>query len=475
MPALTNGACVNVTGYYSRNDGGGGVFVFDAYSVAADDSGTIISPNKGAGRWKRQSVGQPCSIRWFGAKGDNVADDKIAIQSTINFVSERGGGVVTVPASSYKSSGNIVLPANIILQGEGRRSSIISFTHSGDGLSSLFALNSSTAANIGIRDLAISCTNVANVGTGFINRGGSFVYLHNVYFSGWKYASVCDQGEICSFVECEFIVPAAGTAAIWLTNGPDYTAGASPMFTNRILISGCQFNSGSPTSIGVQDDGGSNHSVRDNNFNGGLMGARFCDCYGLVFDGNECEGAQGPDLVLDHTKAGGGYVGPCSGFKITGNTFVSGASGTNLRMNAGLNGQISGNTFAQAATAINFPNGANNPCAGNVIEGNALLVRGAARTGGNLLDGARGPLQAQTIRQAACTFVAQPAAAGVARIAPASMQGIEAGQKLNVINEDGSNFEQITVRATAGKAFEAVLASPKKANWIINGVAPLAP
>jgi hypothetical protein len=55
----------------------------------------------------------------YGAKGDGVTDDTTAIQSAIDFVFSKGGGVVFLPVGSYKTTSSIKLKSEVSLQGSG--------------------------------------------------------------------------------------------------------------------------------------------------------------------------------------------------------------------------------------------------------------------------------------------------------------------------------------------------------------------
>lgn len=78
--AFVAGYVSNVAGYATANDGGGGQFSYDPSSSEADNNGTVIEPANSIGRWLRVFSGA-YNVRWFGAKGDGIANDTTAIQN----------------------------------------------------------------------------------------------------------------------------------------------------------------------------------------------------------------------------------------------------------------------------------------------------------------------------------------------------------------------------------------------------------
>ena len=117
------GYVANVGGYETWNDGGGGQFIYQPASVAADNDGTILQPVNGNGRWLRVYSG-PINIRWFGATGDGTTDDTAAIQAAIDTAATGNGetgprGVALyVPAGAYAIT-NVDLKRGTWIEGFG--------------------------------------------------------------------------------------------------------------------------------------------------------------------------------------------------------------------------------------------------------------------------------------------------------------------------------------------------------------------
>lgn len=90
LRALASGASVNVLGYYTPGDGGGGLFYYNVASTATDNGGTVIAPNSGVGRWLRIAVANVFTPRMFGARADGSSDTGF-IQNAINAIAVLGG------------------------------------------------------------------------------------------------------------------------------------------------------------------------------------------------------------------------------------------------------------------------------------------------------------------------------------------------------------------------------------------------
>lgn len=96
VPKLS--VAVDVHGYSSAGDGGGGLFWYDPNSKLTDNGGTVIKTSVGC--WLRIYTG-PVSVKWFGAKGDGIANDTAAIQAAVDMCALDGHGTVYFPTGTY--------------------------------------------------------------------------------------------------------------------------------------------------------------------------------------------------------------------------------------------------------------------------------------------------------------------------------------------------------------------------------------
>lgn len=116
------GTIVDVGGYSAVNDGGQGSFAYNPTSVEADNDGTILDP-VGPGRLIRIFSG-PIDVRWFGAKGNDAADDRAAIQAAIDYQASSGKEVL-IPEGTYRVGAELVITnQGFIIRGEGEKTII---------------------------------------------------------------------------------------------------------------------------------------------------------------------------------------------------------------------------------------------------------------------------------------------------------------------------------------------------------------
>ena len=112
--SIENNWVATVLGYYAAGDNGGGRFRWVAGSSTADNKGTVFEPITGGGRWVRIIDGGLVNARWFGAKGDNTADDTEAIQRAIDagtygLFGIKSGTFAYLPAGAYRITSTLFI------------------------------------------------------------------------------------------------------------------------------------------------------------------------------------------------------------------------------------------------------------------------------------------------------------------------------------------------------------------------------
>jgi len=116
--------CVSVLGYYAPGDGGGGDFYWDFGSEDVDDGGMVIGSSVDVGgKWKRINNGEAVNVRWFGAKGDGVADDTAAVQSAI----DSNYSNIYIKSGTYliDPSVSLILKDGLVIRGENKTTSCL--------------------------------------------------------------------------------------------------------------------------------------------------------------------------------------------------------------------------------------------------------------------------------------------------------------------------------------------------------------
>lgn len=105
--SFVNGHVI-VLGYYTKGDGGGGVFHWDSLSVQTSDGVRAFASNAGGtGRFIRlfegAMSGEHLTLAQCGCKGDNTTDDATQFANGVNYLFDVGGGrLVGSPGKTYK-------------------------------------------------------------------------------------------------------------------------------------------------------------------------------------------------------------------------------------------------------------------------------------------------------------------------------------------------------------------------------------
>lgn len=169
---------VEVLGYYTEGDGGGGNFYWDNTSTETDNGGTIVSVSTvGTGRWKRE-INNNIDIKWFGAKGDGVTDDLNLIQKAVDYASLVGVNLI-ITKGTYLVSNSILIYANTVIIGTSRIDCIFINTNNSNYLfkyhSAILTSNYDIDSSLRISDIKLTSKYGIN-----LNQEGDFSTIFNL-------------------------------------------------------------------------------------------------------------------------------------------------------------------------------------------------------------------------------------------------------------------------------------------------------
>ncbi len=161
---------VIISGYLvsSKPSGIAGLFVRDDSDTTSTDNGGTIIVSLSGKRWKRVYDGYRVDLRWFGAKGDGIADDSAAINAAIAALPASGGELKV--AGSFKHGSKITVGKRITISGVGT-------AHTGGVASQSEFLKASTLNDTGF---VLAANAIAVHGVAFrgeVGNGGDGVLL----------------------------------------------------------------------------------------------------------------------------------------------------------------------------------------------------------------------------------------------------------------------------------------------------------
>jgi len=134
ITSFADGTIAQVSGFATPGDGGGGLFRLDEAHGFPIDNGVIVDAN-----WRRNMNGQPPIPQWWGAKGDTITNDGVALQRWLDFLKEGvpdndTGFTIVTPAMGHLPAGIYITNQELrfttlggyqSLTGEGKSTSII--------------------------------------------------------------------------------------------------------------------------------------------------------------------------------------------------------------------------------------------------------------------------------------------------------------------------------------------------------------
>lgn len=311
----TGGLYAKTEGYYTAGDGGGADFRLDlADTTSVDNGGSIIVATDG-GRWKMLDTSE-INVKTFGAKGDGVTDDTLAIQAAFNSLGG-GQGTLRFPSDVFNYTLlNFDSATGLHLVGEGAINSTILrcvSTLASDGIKlrstfdctmSLMTLDHATVGFTGY------LVDVSHKPATLIDTQGMFFERVTFASQGFnKYTAKginLDQATLITFDGCKFV------SLLRPIDGQNPTGGS---YSNGVRILNCQFADNVGYALNFL---GEQWTIQDTNFQACQDGAQR-----IAFSDNVTVWQQLAFInngVYDATLAGPSYLnlGTGNGLNIIG-------------------------------------------------------------------------------------------------------------------------------------------------------------
>jgi len=142
----------------------------------------------------------------FEARGDGVTDDTAAIRSALQVAATLGGAKVKLPAGTYRVTGQLVIGDNVILQGDGWHTSIISYDNPNHSEPAIVNAAGIRTDDFQLRDFELDCDDASNTGWGIhFTDNCSYAALMGVYVHDFGNGGVQWEGGIANVIfNCMF-------------------------------------------------------------------------------------------------------------------------------------------------------------------------------------------------------------------------------------------------------------------------------
>jgi hypothetical protein len=205
--------------------------------------------------------GPTLSVKDFGAKGDGVTNDTVAIQAAIDHVYGAGGGTVFFPSGTYLVTSvvrNWTNPITVNLKGEGKRSTIIKkFDSSTTPLFDLSGIASMLEPYSEISEMMFDANNVGANGIRATNFGRWV--LRNVFITRCDRGLYCRGGLVFDVYDCTFQANLYGYYC---------EKSANNVFSNLVTFYGGQFSGNTTWGLYIRQASGVHIVGTDISFNG---------------------------------------------------------------------------------------------------------------------------------------------------------------------------------------------------------------
>lgn len=362
-----------------------GNFIRDLSDVTSTDDGGLTIIDALGRRWKRAGV-SVISVKWWGATGNGVVDDTVAMQAAHNIKR-----LIHYPDGVYLFTPTVTLESGGIC-GNGPLNSILKSNDT--GTANLFkyvgALDSYTRGSLFHSFSLVTPPNKTNgAGIQVYPPSGEASYLDfkNVHFVYCPLGVDFVAASLWKVTDCDFLAYTVAGVQVANTNSPD---------SGDSVIANCVFNNPYAIGSGVWQKSSGGLKIIGNKFLGGQRGYTLnleASTSVLLISGNSFENMADADISLACGVAGTSFLN----VSIVGNEFSVGKYAVATDASGFLSEVVvSGNIVNMGATG-------SNPCialnqvtdffvGGNVIKGNG----GLGSSGINITDCANGKVGINT-------------------------------------------------------------------------------
>jgi hypothetical protein len=205
---VPTGATVIFSGRGAANDGGGGIFTYDAASAQTADDVLVFAPT-GGGRlfrngWTVFGFNGPINVCWAGALGDGATGNHAAVVSAL---AVSAGRKLRFPAGQYmipfSSTDAFSTPASITLEGDGKGITTLTFVPSSSTYRNLFTVGN---PGLTLKDMTVNVQAQSGQVLAFFNVADHKLTIDNCDLDG----SVTDDGAATSHTAYCFSHPETG-------------------------------------------------------------------------------------------------------------------------------------------------------------------------------------------------------------------------------------------------------------------------